>query len=115
VKISVNGGPFVLLPTGAFTFNPYNGRINPPSGSNPNTNPLSGQSAFTGTNQGTLGGSWGRSLVDLGAMVGPGDSFVLRFDLGVDGCNGAEGWYVDEVAVTATGLAPRHVGGRVAP
>ena len=115
LKISVNGGPFLLVPISAFTFNPYNGRINPAGGVNPNTNPLAGETGFTGTNQGTLGGSWGRSLVELRTLVDPGDSFVLRFDLGVDGCNGAEGWYIDRVAVTATGLAPRHVAGRVAP
>jgi hypothetical protein len=40
---------------------------------------------------------------------------VLRFDLGVDGCNGAEGWYLDRVRVTAEGRAPRQPGGRVAP
>jgi hypothetical protein len=115
LKISVNGGPFVLVPPSTFAFNPYNGRINPAGGVNPNSNPLAGERAFTGTNQGTLGGSWGRSLVDLSGLVGPSDSFVLRFDLGVDGCNGAEGWYLDRVAVVATGLAPRHVAGRVAP
>ena len=44
-------------------------------------------------------GSWGQSQVDLGAYAGAGDTIVLRFDFGTDGCNGQDGWYVDNVRV----------------
>lgn len=115
LKIGVDGGPWMTVPGSVFKFNPYNGRINPPAGSNPNSNPLAGEPAFTGANPGVLGGSWGQSQVDLGSLIGPGDIFALRFDFGVDGCNGAEGWYLGRVRVTADGRAPRHPGGRVAP
>ena len=80
-----------------------------------NTNPLAGQMSFTGTDQGSLSGSWGQSQIDLGSLVVAGNRIVLRFDLGVDGCNGAEGWYLDNVQVVVTALAPRQSGGRVSP
>jgi Zn-dependent metalloprotease len=110
VKISVNGGAFTQISPTLFAFNPYNQRLQ--SG---NTNPLKGQWAFSGTDAGSLSGSWGESQIDLGSLVKAGDRVVLRFDLGVDGCNGAEGWYLDNIRVTATGLAPRRSGGRVTP
>ena len=34
--------------------------------------------------------------------AGPGDTVEIRFDLGVDGCNGSVGWYVDNVDLCAT-------------
>jgi hypothetical protein len=37
--------------------------------------------------------------VDLSALAGDGDVIRLRFDFGVDGCNGLLGWYVDDVRV----------------
>jgi hypothetical protein len=110
LKISVNGGPFVLVSPNAFLFNAYTGRIE-----SANTNPLAGQRAFTGTDAGTLSGSWGQSQIDLGTLVSPGDRVVIRFDFGVDGCNGARGWYVDDVRVVVTMSGPRQAGGRVRP
>ncbi len=110
LKISINGGPFIQVSPSAFLFNPYNGRLE--SG---NTNPLAGQRAFTGTNAGLLSGSWGQSQIDLGSMVTPGDRLAIRFDLGVDGCNGARGWYVDNVKVIVTGTTARRSGGRLRP
>ena len=29
----------------------------------------------------------------------PGDTIRLRFDFGMDGCTGIDGWYVDDVKV----------------
>ncbi|MEX1310317.1 MAG: M4 family metallopeptidase [Candidatus Sulfomarinibacteraceae bacterium] len=110
VKISVNGGPFVAVPYSRYVFNPPTGRIE--SG---NSNPLKGQWAFTGTDGGTLSGSWGQSQIDLDGLVSPGDRISLRFDFGVDGCNGAVGWYIDNIRLIATSLAPRQSGGRVRP
>ncbi|MCU0302806.1 MAG: M4 family metallopeptidase [Thermoanaerobaculales bacterium] len=112
LKLSVNGGPFTEIPRSAFVFNPYNDRV---TTSNGNSNPLAGQWAFTGTDQGTFSGSWGQSQVDLAALVAPGDRIALRFDLGVDGCNGAVGWYIDNIRLVATASGPRPAGGRVRP
>jgi cysteine-rich repeat protein len=95
VKVSVNGGAYVLVTGGAYSFNPYNSALN--SAAAGNTNPLGGEEAFTGTDAGKVGGSWGQSQVNLYGLAFPGDTIQLRFDFGVDGCNGAFGWYVDEV------------------
>lgn len=98
VKMSVNGGPYTLIPPAAFTFNNYNLLLQ--SAAAGNTNPLAGQPAFTGSDGGELSGSWGQSQVDLGAAgVVPGDTISLRYDMGLDGCNGLDGWYVDDVNV----------------
>lgn len=94
VKLSVNGGPFTLVPTSAFTFNPYNVAVLQ------ETNPLAPDPGFSGTDGGVTAGSWGQSQVDLAALgVVPGDTVNLRYDFGMDGCAGIDGWYVDDVTV----------------
>jgi Zn-dependent metalloprotease len=96
LKISVNGGAWQLVPSSEITFNSYTASL--VSAADGNTNPLAGQPAWTGTNQGTVkGGSWGRTHVNLGNFAGPGDSIRLRWDFGTDGCAGAVGWYLDNV------------------
>ena len=97
LKISVNGGPFTLLPGSAFTFNAYNQNLNIIF----NTNPLAGEVAFTGADGGSVGGSWGQSQIDLNGIAGPGDTIELRYEFGLDGCNGLIGWFVDNVHVYA--------------
>lgn len=91
LKVSVNGEDFVMVPVEAYTFNAYNSVINA------GDNPLAGQPAFTGTDEGDVSGSWGQSQVDLYGLAFPGDEVQLRFDFGTDGCNGVTGWYVDSV------------------
>jgi Zn-dependent metalloprotease len=100
LKISVNGGPFELVPASAFIFNAYNTTLTTAAGGN--TNPLAGQPAFSGTDGGEVFGSWGLSQVNLTAIgISPGDTIQLRFDFGMDGCAGIDGWYVDDVKVQA--------------
>jgi len=111
VKISVNGGPFELVSSDAFTFNPYNDILREPQW---NDNPLAGQEAFAGTDANTFRGSWGQSQIDLGGYARGGDTIVLRFDFGVDGCNGQDGWYIDNVRVFMTSRQ-RQGGSRVTP
>lgn len=97
IKYSLNGGAWTLLPSTAFTQNPYNRNLD---GTASNDNPLRGQAAFTGTDGGSLGGSWGQSVVDLSRIgVVAGSNIKFRFELGTDGCNGIEGWYLDEIYV----------------
>jgi Zn-dependent metalloprotease len=105
LKISVNGGPYVLVPASAYTFNPYNTTLVTAAGGN--TNPLAGQPAFSGTDGGQVFGSWGQSQIML-ARVGvlPGDTIRLRYDFGMDGCTGLDGWYVDDVNVYSCQVAP---------
>ncbi len=97
LKMSVNGGAFNLVSSARFDFNAYNGTLT--SAGQGNDNPLAGQTAFTGTDGGSVGGSWGQSQVDLSALAGGGDDIQLRFEMGLDGCNGVIGWYVDDVRV----------------
>ncbi|HSH04524.1 MAG TPA: M36 family metallopeptidase [Anaerolineae bacterium] len=98
LKISINGGAFTLVPNSAFTFNGYPGTLNTAGAGN--DNPLAGQAAFTGANGGSVAGSWGQSQLDLSSLgVNPGDSVQLRWELGTDGCNGWDGWYVDDVQI----------------
>jgi len=93
IKISVNGSGFNLIPKSAIDFNPYNSTLN-----NGSTNPLAGEDAFTGANDQQTG-SWGQSHINLFGIAAAENTIQLRFDFGVDGCDGLIGWYVDEVEV----------------
>lgn len=93
VKVSVNGGDYALVPAEAYIFNAPAGEMDPDSG------PMGGEAAWTGTDGGELSGTWGTSVIDLSALAAAGDSLTFRFDMGRDGCNGVDGWYVDNVAV----------------
>jgi hypothetical protein len=94
IKVSVNGGPWKLIPAFAFDFNAYNSSLNDPS-----DNPMAGEVAFTGTNHGVLTGSWGQSQISLLGFARPGDNVKIRIEMGLDGCNGIIGWYVDDVHI----------------
>jgi hypothetical protein len=97
IKISVNDGPWTLVPASAFLYNPYNATLF--TAAQGNSNPLAGQPAFTGADAGDVLSAWGRSIVDLSAFAGPGDKIRLRFDVGRDACTGYVGWYIDDVNV----------------
>ncbi|MEO8425053.1 MAG: M4 family metallopeptidase [Actinomycetota bacterium] len=100
VKLSIDGGPFELVPDAAYTFNPYNVELQP-------TNPLAGEPGFSGTDGGVLESTWGQSQVDLSTLgVTGGQTIRLRFDMGTDGCAGIDGWYVDDVIVVQCALVP---------
>lgn len=103
VKISVNGGSFNLVPSGSFVFNAYNGILYTLLGYPSINNPLAEEPAFTGTDGGSVGGSWGQSQIDLAGLVNPGDTIQVRFEMGLDGCNGLVGWYVDDVRIYSCG------------
>jgi hypothetical protein len=105
LKISVNGGDFELIEAASFRFNPYNLDLNQTFENN--TNPLAGEPAFSGIEYGTVRGSWAQSQVELSGFVEPGDDVRIRFDFGVDGCNGIFGWYVDNVSITTDARTPR--------
>ena len=98
LKYSLDGGEWTLIPSYAFTVNPYNGNIN--SAALGNDNPMERQQAFTGSDEGSNLGSWGTSVVDLSELGAQANSTVqFRWELGTDGCNGKIGWYVDDVIV----------------
>lgn len=92
VKISVNGGAFQLIPTSAYTYNPYNTTLF--TTGDGNTNPMAGQSAFTGGSP--SGNNSGRSLIDLSSLAVGGNTVRFQFDFGKDGCGGVTGWFMDD-------------------
>lgn len=96
LKASVNGGAWTLVPASAFTYNPYNSTL----ATSQNDNPMAGQAAWTGGDGGAVSSKWGQSQIDLSKIgVDPGDTVQFRWDLGTDGCNGWDGWYMDDVRV----------------
>ncbi len=99
VEISVNGGAFVLVPQGNYEFNAPNAAFS--SAIDGNTNPNAGEFAWNGTNintpSGQPPGSWGTTIVNLASMVSPGNTVRIRFTESQDGCNGVDGWYVDNI------------------
>ena len=105
VKISVNGGAWALVNAADFIYNAYNKTL--ATAGQGNTNPLAGQPAFSGGDAGTvLGGSWGRSIVNLAPYATAGQKIKLRFELGSDGCGGSFGWYLDDVMVYHCPVVP---------
>lgn len=99
IKFSVNGGTWTIIPNGSYSVNPPNGTIQPVSAGN--DNPLAGEDAFTGADGGTAGtGSWGQSVIDLSSLgVTSNSNIQFRWEMGTDGCNGAIGWYLDDVVI----------------
>jgi hypothetical protein len=99
-KISVNGSPFNLIPSSSIEVGPYYSTLREAftnEGAPLNLNPLAGQDAFTSDS--TIGSSygWGQSHINLSGIAAAGNTIQLRFDFGVDECDGWIGWYVDEV------------------
>ena len=96
IKYSLNGGNWTLLPQSAFITNGYNRTL----ANAGNDNPLRNQRAFTGTDGGSNKGSWGTSVVNLQSIGATSNSTIkFRFEMGTDGCNGNDGWYIDEIYV----------------
>jgi hypothetical protein len=95
LKISVNGGAWQTVDYTKFIYNSYNAFLN--TAAQGSDNPLAGQQAFTGTDGGSVGGSWGRSILDLTTYAPAGSKVQLRFDMGTDCGGGSFGWFLDDV------------------
>ena len=99
--ISVNGAAFTQVADSDLAFNSYNDLLNGVNSSNPRNNAF----AFTGSDDGSLKGSWGQSQVNLVNYASPGDVIQLRWNFATDGCNGTLGWWVDDPTVQYCALA----------
>lgn len=105
IKYSINGGPWTIVPATAFTANPYN--MNLTTSGAGNSNPLQGQPAFSGSDGGTVTGSWGQSQINLSALsLLPGNNIQFRFEMGTDGCYAVDGWYIDNLRVYTCASTP---------
>ena len=58
LKISVNGGPWKPIRARDFVYNAYNATLL--RANQGNSNPLAGEEAYSGTDDGSTGGTWGR-------------------------------------------------------
>lgn len=99
LSVSVNDGAWQLVAPENFTFNPYN--LTLATLAEGSTNPLAGQPGFSGSDDGAVDGTWGRSHVNLAPYATAGDTVRLRWDLGTDGCGGTFGWLLDDPTVYA--------------
>ena len=93
VEVSRNDGAFEPIANNLLTGRAYNGRI-----SGDYENPLQGLDAWCGASDGF-------ELIAADLSHYAGDSLRLRFRLGTDNTIGAEGWYIDDVAINACGQA----------
>ena len=112
LKFSVDGGTtWTIVPKAAFFYGAYNGAFadaplvpgvpDPVGLSGNNTNPLAGEAAWTGSDQGEATGSWGTTIVDISKLSGAtkGGKLQFRWEFGQDGCGGNLGWFVDDLSV----------------
>ncbi|HEX8679791.1 MAG TPA: M4 family metallopeptidase, partial [Chthoniobacterales bacterium] len=99
VEISTdNGMNWTLVPKSAYVFNAPNNVYNEAAPVGNNTGPNPSEEAWSGFNVGvaTLG-NWGTTVANLSGLVQPGGTVRIRFTWSQDGCNGVEGWYVDNI------------------
>jgi len=89
LEITTDGGQTWTQLESQLLTNPYDGVI--ASGL---SNPLAGLNAWCGNTQ-----NWFESIVDLSAYAG--ETVNLRFRLGTNSAIGLEGWYLDDIALTA--------------
>ena len=98
IKYSINGIDWDVIPGDAFLFNSYNAIIN--RNGDINDNPMNGEPVFSGTDEGSVSGSWEKSVIDLSAIgIGANDSVTFRWEMGTDACNGNRGWYLDDIVI----------------
>ncbi len=104
VKYKKNNGSWKLIPGSAFTVNPYNGKLRGSSSSN---NPLAGEEAFLGTDNGSNATAWAQSQINLNSLgITATDQLQIRWDFGSDCGYGVKGWYVDNVRVFTCSTSP---------
>lgn len=95
VKYSLNGGPWLIVPKTAFQSNGYNTFLISSEGGS--DNPMAGQEVFSGASD-----TWSKSVVHLNKLgLDASKTIQFKWDMGTDGCNGVEGWYIDNIDVTS--------------
>ena len=100
VEISADGGStYTLVAQDDFLYNPPNSTLLGPADTS--TNPEGGEWAWNGADvnppSGAPPANWGTTVVNVVPYAGPGDTVKLRFKFAQEGCNGRDGWYVDDI------------------
>lgn len=102
LEVSTDGGTtWTLVAQEDYLFNfPNSTLLGPADLSN---NPDGGEYAWNGSDINAPSGApianWGTTVVNLAAYAAPGDTVNLRFKFAQEGCNGRDGWYVDDIRV----------------
>jgi len=104
VELQVNGGGWNNIGQAAWLQNGYTHTISVNFSS-----PIGGQSAFSGNSPGFTTTdnttNWLNSIADLGTF-NVGDTFAVRFRGASDSSVSANGWFIDEVSISAAGVVP---------
>jgi hypothetical protein len=67
---------------------------------NDNLNPMIEEEVFSGTDENSEDSVWGQSVINLSSLgVAANSNIKFRWEFGSDGCNGKDGWYIDEIIV----------------
>jgi Zn-dependent metalloprotease len=91
ISYKIGANSWQKLPKSAFIKNGYNsffwvGGLN--------------EEGFSGSDEGSVISGWGQSRVNLSSLgLFAGQSIQLRWDMITDGCEGWDGWYIDDVRV----------------
>ncbi len=109
LEINVNDGGFKLVAQSNYKYNPPNSALL--GAADTSNNPNGGEFAWNGADINAPSGSpptrWGTTVVNLAALAKPGDKVQLRFKFTQEGCNGRDGWYVDNIrAFSCASLPP---------
>ena len=98
IKYSLDQGTtWAIIPSDAFTVNPYNTVL---TTDNDNNNPMVEEEVFSGVDENSENSIWGQSVINLSSLgVVANSSIKLRWEFGSDGCNGNDGWYIDDIVI----------------
>lgn len=97
IKYSLDGITWTIVPSSAFTVNPYNDVL---TTDNDNNNPMVTEEAFSGIDENSEDSAWGQSVINLSDLgVVANSTIQLRWEFGSDGCNGKDGWYIDDIMI----------------
>ncbi|PQB06169.1 bacillolysin [Polaribacter filamentus] len=98
IKYSLDAGTtWAIIPGDAFTVNAYNTVL---TADNDNNNPMVEEEVFSGVDENSVSSIWGQSVINLSSLgLVANSSIKLRWEFGSDGCNGNDGWYIDDIVI----------------